>query len=559
MSLANSVLKYKSGGLAMKIREKLAFLRSMRSRRVLALSILILFFSLQYQNCSKVQFAETSLSSLGTGSVVVGERIQTITPSYSQSSSANKIKVLLVVDNSPTMTNSQTNLANKMNSLLSEIQNYDAEVKIITSTFFDSNCNGYASGCTSVPALKYSSSAGTSSNSSGQQQISRVTSLVDSEVNPVFKISKNMTGTQKAQVVSQISAAVTGVGQKGSDSEAPFASLATQLDSQISNFFSAGDRALFLVITDEDDSYSISNLQKSSYIYTNSINENKSEPGIQAGYSGFRPGGGFCVQRNELGQIVSSYTVTAPMFTSLSDCQSFVSSSNTGGNCSYGACGSSNDYLSIQSLNGKDLNTRCNELKSDYKAIYNISSCTAATYNYVDTTDISKSERGILDLTSAQLSDAQSKGVSASAFLTSVVKSKMDSLFNGKYLISVFANLKGQGCSLSTGQSYDTFFSSLSSTFGSANFMINSICDANNSTSAAAIEKVATEFSKILNDNYLVSLAGAEYIHSAKIYFGSNTAILKEGIDFKIENNSLKILNSNYSTFDKIELIIKSH
>ncbi|MBL7555596.1 MAG: hypothetical protein JNM24_07215 [Bdellovibrionaceae bacterium] len=131
---------------------------SQRVRHFAGLIIVLTSTTFYFQNCSNVKFVEAAdnlSSELDANTANKFGRTQVINPAYSQVASTGDIKVLLVVDNSPTMQNSQANLNKNLAALLGQIQNYSASVKVVSSTLFDTACSNNAN-CISKPVLNYS-------------------------------------------------------------------------------------------------------------------------------------------------------------------------------------------------------------------------------------------------------------------------------------------------------------------------------------------------------------------------------------------------------------------
>lgn len=524
--------------------------------RVLFLNLFILIFlAIYFQNCVRnikfTEFSEDLSSTLNAETTGVQFRTQVITPSYNQVVSSGDVKVLMVVDNSPTMGNSQANLNKNLNSLLGQIQNYSASVKIVSTSYFDSSCNG--SNCTTKPALAYSWFNG-STTVEGHAATSRMETLADNPQNVTFKFEKNMTEAQKAAVISSIRTRVSELGVRGLNSESQFAAFASQMDSTISTFFKKGDKALIYVLTDEDDSYSISSFQQPRYAYSESANWNTVAPGLQFLYPGFRTGSATCAIRDEAGNYVGTDFRMPMSFRTMTECQQFLTDA-AGGSCDWGTGCSAAELISnsTYALNGKTMAVRCAEVAVEVAPYYpTVTRCIPAdviSWESIVGTNISTYLFN-WDKSMFATPDYKSK-------MFKTVNSKLTELFGTKYLIGVSTNLQGQSCALQVGQSYDSFFSKeLAKEIPAANLMISSICDANNDDQA--VKRIANEFESIMNNDYLVSLAPHETIDSVRAVISGNSVVLKDGVDYKIVSNTFKTLSPQLQNFERIEIKIKS-
>ena len=515
---------------------------------------------ISFQNCSKVKFRdlslvdEASMSSAADDSALEPNslfRIQTIQPSFTSVENAGDVKVLLVVDNSPTMQNSQENLTKNLDSLLGKIKDYTAQVKVVSTTLYDDrNCGDT---CFSKPVMAmYRGIASLTVN--GKPGNAYSMSMGESSKNVIFNFTKTMTAAEKTAVIANIATRVKDLGTRGLDNEAQFAAMAVYLDSSISNFFKKGDKALVYILTDEDDSYSISGMTEKKSLYYETAQWSNVFPGISFSYSGYQSGSGSCNSYDEAGNYTGTiYMSPGPGYKTLSACNEFLDAVSA--HCSYGACSLNTGipYNGARTLDGKDLTTRCQELTVEYSALYPITRCYPQDVITYDNETINYRESRILGIETEVIDTATDK----TDLVLKTVKKRVDDLFGSKYLIGVSANMPGQSCALKTGQSNDVFCSkTLPKYFPTSNLLVSSICDAN--TDNTAVKRVAAEFENILSNDYLLTLGPKDSIEKVVVHIGSLDRILIDKVDYEIRNNTFKILATNLGNFDKIEIKIKT-
>lgn len=463
-------------------------------------------------------------------------RTQVISPHKNQDATNGNIKVLLVVDNSPTMQNSQNNLSKNLNVLLGQLQNYSASIKIVSSTMYDNSCNSEDS--VTKPALNLTCSIA----SLGSLVVTH-DALIDSPQNLIYAFDKNMTAIQKENVLNSIRMRIADLGTSGTDNEAPLGAFVSQLDSGISNFFATGDKALVYILTDEDDSFSISALQKPRISHREGWTTR--EPGLKYYYSGFQTGPASCDSYDEVGIYKGRYSRPSVAFGSLSSCTQFLAD-NSRGNCSWAPTCTAGEVLYDLSypLDGKSISVRCAEVSNTVKSYHAVTRCIPNDFSAWQPSASTSYETYILGWTRKEA-------------ILKTVKNKLTELFGSKYLISISTNLPFQSCRLKTGQTYDRFFSTtFAAEIPAANLLITSICDADNS--GQAVKKIAEEFENIINNDYLVSLAPYESIAEVHAIVGGGRIVLKESIDYKIESNTFKILGTHLQNFERIEIQIQS-
>lgn len=206
-----------------------------------------------FQNCAKVNFQAMNTSS-NPPVKPLGIRTVTVDPTYNQVKS--DMKVLFVVDDSFTMSQSQTHLANAIDSLLNPLQGHNVEIKIISTSGVPNNEIDY-----SITNKYYTDQNIEISESQLQGLpgyfVDRNVKVANSNRHGLLKLYRESTTTQFANLKAQIKAAILAVGVNGSDTEEGLCATSRQLfDETTSRFFKPGDKAAIVLLTDENDASS---------------------------------------------------------------------------------------------------------------------------------------------------------------------------------------------------------------------------------------------------------------------------------------------------------------
>ncbi len=512
---------------------------------IILISVLIFF-----QNCAKVIFEPIVSSDFGSNGGPIpsqNSRLKVIFPEPGELQQIDyKVKALLVVDNSATMENSQKNLSDQVAVLLDRLSQYDSEIQIVSTSYqaddgrTDIEENFLYTTLNSNTPISLEGYAGTS-----------VKAELTANTVSTYKLDPTQTVAQKKAAILEIANKIRSLGTQGSSSEAPFAVAAMQG----LKFFNDGDRGFIFIITDEDDTNSLSKLsipllKVSEYAPTGEYENINSKTYTATITEQQFIASGECttpVYGADHVSIIRYEIVNISMpFPTGESCGSFARSSNCQLSCSpnnrtyeiggAGSC-STNVYLPP----GTTLNS-CSETVT-----------TVPIEKIVVGADITILPFGLKQENLNSIGSASSR----SALFVNEFKTKVLSKLNEKYLISIVTNVEGQSCDLNPGQSKDTFFSSIKTYFPEQNFSIDTIC----STSAQLgerLKKIASNFFSIINSKYLVGLTSGESVKSARIKLNGASEFVQlfNGTDFKIENNQLIFLKEKLNNFEQIELQI---
>lgn len=498
---------------------------------LLSLSTIVLF-----QNCSPVSFNESALESIEAASSSL-RKIE-IDPTYDSQQSTNDIKVLLIVDNSGTMVNSQKNLARNLSGLVSQIQNYNVEILVSTTTFSQDKkiCNPQNTLCTAYPAY---SAESIHTGTTAYYGLNPNTQL------KTFNLKTSMTNQQRADTLAALSNHVMSLGIQGSDQEAPLAVLASQLEGT-SAFLKQGDRALIYIVSDEDDTYSIPFLKnpKVSSV-TTSGNSSSVEPGVYYTWNSGYSIDARCPVRRENGDIVR-YEYGGVIVAS---CDPQVISSYQNSGCLNVSC-NPKVFSGEAFLNGSSVADRCQSIQNTIGTELN--SCVALSLNKINPAEIlSASYTYFFGMTKEQAGNAD-----VSYILTNI-KKRMDSLLGQSYLVAMSANFSNEKCILSTGQTQDTLLSRFASLFSSQQVFMNSICG-QSFAGGQALASIVNQFEKVLSGIYVVDLQNNEKISSVSVRSRGQIIPLQEGTDYTIQKDSFQLIKKLDYSPEKFVLYISN-
>lgn len=188
-----------------------------------------------------------------------------------ESSTYSPFKLLLVIDNSYTMSQSQAQIAANIDSLLKPLAGKDVNVKIISTS--DRNIQStvkifLTKADNSVSEIDYSVYSGKEYSNT---EIVSIKYEYETHIygDHVFTLSSTDSKTQSDDTLAGIKNYIIGLGVRGSVTEQVMCPIARQLfESGTNAFFKTGDKTAIVVLTDEDDASSLGNcLKSSSYTY----------------------------------------------------------------------------------------------------------------------------------------------------------------------------------------------------------------------------------------------------------------------------------------------------
>jgi hypothetical protein len=525
------------------------------SKRLMLSAISILSFGpliFSFQNCSKTNFTAVEQAASVAGgeppAVVIEETYVTgtevrkisIAPSSDEKvTESGLLKVMLVVDNSATMKNSQANLTRNISYLLSSLKNRNAEVTIITSDYVQRTFTHANDLVDPVTKKTYAV---------GHKKV--IVPYIASQ-RPVYKFSKSDNAASFDIKIDTVSNYIKNVGTNGSDQEAQLLSFAANLNYE--SFFKKGDAALIYFITDEDDQYTFE--ASSSYMHQ----LYNLTPTVHS-YGSIKCKNCFSYQYSYLSQIredgQTQEQTSAPIFANLTSCTD--SYNKTQSNAAYkmkSPCAPApqsgnaftsthlsceNYFKSSGAFSATEVT--CTDIKLDQSS--SIDNIYYGLYN-------SESSRASKTVNNQGLQAKFSDKVKMNLYqydLFSGLKKHMDELFDKKYFIGVSTNIKGQSCSLSTGQSYDSIFGLMSSIIPKEQMLISSICDSVNFQTN--LEAVSKSFEKIIKSEYIIDLEASESVVSIDLILTDKSVISLTSDQFVVSGKSLSFKNIDLNKYN---------
>lgn len=524
----------------------------------------LLLVSPVFQNCAKTNYNEFGSGGiLGNGT----SRKVVIDPTYNQVKA--NLKVLFVVDDSYTMSQSQTQLANAVDSLLNPLFGHNVDLKIVSTSGVPSNEVDY-----DISTRYMSESGQTITQSQAAAQPSYLvekTIANNSDRHAVLKLYRNSTSSQFAQLKSEIKQAILDVDVNGSDTEEGLCATSRQLfDETASRFFKPGDKAAIVILTDENDSSAFSNC------VTRYVQRVSSQPVVYYSYG------------QQRAKVSLEYQLTRDGVTEWYPVQWGISLSGprtitNGANCS-----------------GADQSYAVDQITSQGYVIRNVSACVYETvpvsyygadlgddgsdpsknlcastvrFNNQDYSDlyalvhaIGRSAQsgscskqvlpGNVASTSIEYDSVIKSDVAAASSqnLTYAIKNKATQLFgNSGYTVASLIRKSGESCSLQSGQSYGISYESLAVILGSGNSVTQSLCASDFSTTLSQVSNfIATEAAS----SYVVSsLLSTEKIESVTLIRGGQRLPLGSS-DYEAVGATITLTGLTLQSGDTLEVQI---
>jgi hypothetical protein len=456
-----------------------------------------LFVSSVFQNCAKVNYQGLATGKV-TGTAANIKQIS-INPSFNPQNA--DMKVLFVVDDSYTMSQSQSALASAMDSLLNPLEGRNVDFKIVSTSGIPDNQIDYDIQTTN---LSSSTVQNTVTNSIGNRHT-------------ILRSLQNYNSSQFATLKNQIKAAILAVGTNGSDTEEGFCAAARQLFDQSANhFFNAGDKAAIIFLTDENDASSYSKCLSAYQQNTTSsqiviYNYTQKRAKLTLEYQVNRDG------------LASWYPVTWGI--SLPSPNNYVEGSNCSasdlaavqakisqmgytvrnvGNCSYEAVDANYygaDLGDNGSVSGKNLCTSTvtyqGQSYSNLYAFVSAAGHSAVSNTCAKQTVSTNSTTSFSNSVSVILSDAVSNDAQD---LRAALINKSHELFGTGFIFASIIRRNGETCALQAGQSYGTKYEQLTTNLNS-NAVVESMCAASFST---VLGNVSTFIQNIANRSYII-------------------------------------------------------
>ncbi|AGH94933.1 hypothetical protein [Pseudobdellovibrio exovorus] len=532
---------------------------------IVGLSIIgLLVVSPMFQNCAKTNY---DVFNNGLGGALGTSRKVTIDPTYNQVKA--NLKVLFVVDDSYTMTQSQQQLANAVDSLLTPLKGHNVDLKIVSTSGIPSNEVDY------TIATKYlDESRNTVSQSQAQSLSSYLIERSISNKNVRhnnLKLFRNSTDSQFGILKTQIRDALLAVGTSGSDTEEGLCATARQLfDESSSRFFQAGDKAAIVILTDEDDSSNFASCMSryiqrvsSQPVVYYSYGQQRARVSLeyqlsQDGVTKWMPvqwgvslngqntitNGATCTQAHK-DYAVNRITSQGYIVRNVTDCiyetvpVSYYGADlgDNGSNANLNLCSSQVTFNNVNYPNLYDLvhavGLSASPSSCSKQVLPGNVASSAIEFDSVIKSDISASS-------------AQN--------LISAIRNKSVELFGSSgFTVATLARFVGDSCALNAGQSYGTAYETLSVILGNNNSSTQSLCSGNFSNT---LSQVSTFMASEAASSYVVpGLLSTEKVNSVVILRNGQRQILSLS-DYEAVGATITLTNFTLQLGDVLEVEI---
>jgi hypothetical protein len=527
------------------------------------------FFAISpiFQNCAKVNYDTFSnVGTLGTG----GSRKLTIDPTYNQVKA--NLKVLFVVDDSYTMSQSQLQLANALDSLLNPLMGHNVDIKIVSTSGVPSNEVDY--NITTRYMTEQRLMIPQSQTSSLSSYLIEKSVANNSNLrHGTLKLYRSSTTAQFNALKNQIKSAILDVGVNGSDTEEGLCSTARQLfDESSSSFFKAGDKAAIIILTDENDSSVFSNCV-SRY-----IQRVASQPVVYYNYG------------QQRARVTLEYQLTRDGATdwypvvwgvALNGAQTITN----GNTCSSAHLNYAVNRITSQgyvirnvsacvyetvpaSYYGADLGDNGSDVNKNLCTQQAIFNNTAYTNLYTMVNAIGLSAQpgscsklvlpgntlsNSIEYESVIKSDVASTNAQNIMY---AIKNRATQLFGSSgFNLASLIRKYGESCSLSSGQTYGVAYEGLATLLGPANSVTASLCASNFSSTLSQVSNyIVTEAAS----SYVISgLQSTESVIGVKVLRGTQNVSLSSS-EYEVVGTTLTITNFTLQTGDKLEVQIST-
>jgi hypothetical protein len=515
-----------------------------------------------FQNCAKVSFQAASPPE----ELFSKTSVRKVTVDTSSRQQKAKMKVLFVVDDSYTMSQSQAQLANAMDSLLNPLQGHDVEFKIVSTSGVPSNEVDYSI------STKYSTEEKIEIPA---DQIDSITTYISEKTinvsslnrHPLLKLYRDSTSSQFTDLKAKIKSAIQNVGVNGSDTEEGLCAAARQIfDDATTSFFKVGDKAAVVILSDENDSSNFENCvtryvqrvstkplvyyhygqQRANLTLEYQINRDgvtSWQPLVWGvGLSGARAitSGDTC---SVIDQTEAASRILAQGYTirNVTDCIYEIVESSY-----YGA-----DLGDNGSVSDKNLCTSAfvfnGTAYANFYAMVNARGSSAAPESCIKKLLPSHTVSDPIEYDSVFKTDAVA---SETKNFTLALLNKSNELFgSGGYIFASLIRLEAESCALSSGQSYGIKYQELSQILGPQKSVVQSLC---NTDFSNALSKVSQFIVAELSNSFVLPLQDGESILSAAIIRGRERIELNP-TDYETAGAAVTLTNFNLLQDDVLE------
>ena len=545
----------------------------MRKKNVIIVGCLVLATSLFFQNCAKVSFsALENLSSTNSISGINGPstpEAKIIDLPIQKITDYPETQVVLVVDNSATMKQSQQALSEKIDKLIENLSQKKVTLRIVTTSDYINSSQIYG---TLVDGKENYVGSKTALNGVTENVIYKM------KYGPVEKapyiINPEDPAAIRQKTIENIKTAIANTGTNGSDNESGLCSI-IQLASTKTFQVQANEKVIFFLLTDED------NLKSRNHCVDEGVYKVGATSSCRYQYTYVYAS----IQYKATGSKVADGVITPNQeFPREGETLNVVNSANdkmNGQACKIddleAATKKVSGYIGIQ-RNGKIFSsvevTKCTYVVSTQGYPVNVTGnsvdyCTSPYY-YASTKTQFPNIMAFFEATNPGLVPNQAckktctqqdlemrrtYHLNSYDVAQSFVTELNESSIKGKYKMAIVTNIPGQSCALKSGQSEGSTFIKAAS-LNPENIKTYSICEGDNGFTRA-FEDVTKSSSYVKND-FEVELAEGDYISKVFVLTHGDPKLAQEvsAENYSYQANRLTFNKVLFSEQDEVRVIL---
>lgn len=491
-----------------------------------------------FQNCAKVNYQENEKTTGGQSTQNTITKTVQINPTFNPVNA--DMKILFVVDDSFTMSQSQQRLSNALDTLLNPLEGRNVEFKIVSTSGLPNNLIDYviSSQAVSTSVTEYS-----------------VSNAVNNR-HGLLKSLSNFNSSQFNSLKLQVKNAILAVGTNGSDTEEGICAAVRQLfDTSSNRFFRSGDKSAIVFLTDENDASQFSNCLSQYEMNTQSgqvvyYNYSQQRTRIQLEYKVDRDGleywypvtweiplqtpnnfsNGSTCSTNDLTKSIMNVQDLGYQVRNVTTCTYVLNPATF-----YGA-----DLGDDGSVAGKNLCTSTVTYQGHtYTNLYSFISASeyAAQSGTCQKQVISSSS---LSASPNWISVVNSDTVALQAQdLSSALVNKSNELFGSGFIVASLIRKNGESCALQSGQSYGTKYLQLSDRLGDQ-AVTESLC-------ASSFSNVLNKVSQFIKAESLKSYVVPNMATDEKVF---SVAVRRNGVDTALTTSQFESVGSTVTLTD---------
>lgn len=515
-----------------------------------------------FQNCAKVNYGTKEGDATGLG---LASRKVTLDTGTEKASAP--VKILFVVDDSYTMSQSQQHLSNSIDSLLNPLKGRNVNIRVVSTSGVPNNAIDYSSD------LKYFNEL--------QQEITAAqvsglpTYFIEKRFdningrNAEFKILPTDSDLTFSTTRANLKNTLLNMGTNGSDQEEGLCAISRQLfDTSSSAFFKAGDKGIVILISDENDA---SVFEKCTYKTREQMsfkdialyNYNQQQVRLKLevkntkdGLEQWLPVEWGVSLSGDLTVSVGSTCTTAHKDFGLNKITSLGYQVRNVSSCVYEVIPAAfvgadlGDDATNASMNLCMQSLTFNN--KPYTSLYQMVNSTGSSIQSGSCQRSIQSGNSAKVLVENALVTKADETSTTAKNLSLAIYNRASALFGqNSFFLSTIIHKLPETCSLSTGQSYGNKYVELAQSFQDQS-VVTSICDSNY---GAALGQLTSQVIDVVIKSYQTSLSEDESIVAVVIVRGSESIRLGSG-DYEASGGTVTFLGFTLQSGDKIELYI---